>query len=358
MKWKAQFLVWGLLLTMLPFSQHVPNAQAANGCAGDIVNTAWNESIQRHALVPFSSWGMPFSYEDEWMVEEDGMSKEPVTDGGFNGDFDPALHPEEAWMYNPSWPLPTLEPLQQGQYITMEVGNDSVGALRMNLSSAYRTTFCISLVSITNNESSPVDADVYLMTSSQYQRYEEIYRMIHGDWWFWDGGIGDGDDSVLSDIPPEWRSFTPNGWQSYRDVHQYEQRSEVTFSVSMDGPEVYKSFLGSNEWQDFYLVIDTWDNTHDDDADVANRVVVADITVMPEARSAVFPTWTVPLVLFALLASSVIAPLVLNKRYLESGLQPNVAKDAVSVPHLEQASSVEVLQNTEEVSTPSASTHS
>lgn len=339
MKSTAQFLVLGLLVSLLSVSLNVPPAQAAKACEGEIVNTAWNETIQRHALVPFSSWGMSFYYEDEMMIEEDGKAREPVSEGGLSSDFDPELHPEDPWMYNPAWPLPTLKPLQQGQYITMEIGNDSVGALRMNLSSSHRTTFCISLVSLTNNESSPVNADVYLMTSSQYQRYEEVYRMMHGGWWFWDGGFGDGEENALSDIPPEWRSFDPTGWQSYRDVHQYEQRSEVTFSLSMDGPEVYKSFIGPNEWQDFYLVIDTWDNTHDNDADAPHRVVVADVTVLPEERSAIFPTWTVPLVLFGLLAGALIAPLVLNKRYLEAGLQTNLVKESVgSVPHLEQAS--------------------
>lgn len=311
----------------------VPSVQAAVTCEGEVVPALWNETVQRHALVPFSTWGMDEIYEPGARGEvDDGATQ--VT-----ANKEDALHPEEPWMYNPSWPLPVLEPLSEGHYITMEVGNDSVGALRLNLSSTHRTTFCVTLSTIEDNESTPVEADIYLMTASQYNRYEEVYRMVHGGWWFWEASFSDDDDNALSNIPPEWRSFDPTGWQSYRDVHQYERRSDATFSVTLDGPEVYSSFFGADEWQDFYLVIDAWDNTHDNDALAPDAVVVADVTVLSAQRSAVFPAWTVPLVMLSLFAALVLAPVVLNKRYMEAGLgEKTLTGDrSSSVPYLEQA---------------------
>jgi hypothetical protein len=162
--------------------------------------------------------------------------------------------------------------------------------------------------------------------------------MMHGGWWWDDMDIAGGDGDVLSDIPPEWRSFNPLGWQSYRDVHQYEQREELTFSVAMDGPEVYSSLFGGTEWQDFYLVIDAWDNTNDDDAPALNSVLVADVTVLPTERSALLPPWTVPLTLFVLLAAVVVVPVVLNSRYMQAGLDQQSTKET-PVPVMEQSAS-------------------
>ena len=167
------------------------------------------------------------------------------------------LHPEEQWMYNPIRPLPVLEPLTTGQYATLQIGNDSSGMLRFNLSSTHRTTFCVSLYELVDNQTVPVQADVYLMTTAQYNSYEEVYRMMHGGWWWQDWDVAGGDSNLLSDVPPEWRSFNPLGWQSYRDVHQYESTQQATFSIAMDGPEVYNSLFGGSEWQDFY-----WSSMH------------------------------------------------------------------------------------------------
>jgi hypothetical protein len=314
-------------------------AQAASACEGDVVAPDWNTTTQRLALVPFSNWGMPYMYEDIYYEEEEDDSGKSPTE--FSDERDPSLHPEETWMYNPIFPLPKLDPLTTGQYATLQIGNDSSGMLRFNLSSAHRTTFCVSLYELVDNQTVPTEADVYLMTTSQYDSYEEVYRMMHGGWWWGDFDIGSSDSNLLSDIPPEWRSFNPLGWQSYRDVHQYESTEQVTFSIAMDGPEVYNSLFGGSEWQDFYLVIDAWDNTNDGDAGPTSSVLVADITVIPVERTALLPPWTVPLTLFAVLAAVVVMPVVLNKRYMESGLGASSPADEKSVPYLEQEATTE-----------------
>ena len=90
--------------------------------------------------------------------------------------------------------------------------------------------------------------------------------------------------------------------------------------------------------QDFYLVIDAWDNTNDDDAAALNSVLVADVTVLPTERSALLPPWTVPLTLFVLLAAVVVVPVVLNSRYMQAGLDQQSTKEA-PVPVMEQSAS-------------------
>jgi hypothetical protein len=78
-------------------------------------------------------------------------------------------------------------------------------------------------------------------------------------------------------------------------------------------------FFDSDSYQDFYLVIDTWDNSHDRDADPLDEVVVADVTVITEERTFVLPPWTVPLLFFAMIAALVVVPFILNSRYMNAG---------------------------------------
>lgn len=293
------------------------HAQAVTGCEGDVVPVDWNETLQRHATVPFATndnWYQ--EWDDEGARDDDGQANTVAP--GADESIDETLHPEEPWMYTPTWPLPVLDTLQEGVYTTMQIGNDSSGALRMNLSSVHRTTVCVNLFTQSENVTAPAQGDVYLMTTAQYERYETHFDMMHNLWGYW-GEFQDIDDA-LSEVPPEWRSITPNGWNSYRDVHEYEKVSEVTFSVALDAPEIYDSLLGNANWQDFYIVVDNWDNGHDDDEPASSSVLVAEISVMPTERSLVLPTWTVPLVFFAALAVLVAAPFVLNKRYMDAGL--------------------------------------
>ena len=104
----------------------------------------------------------------------------------------------------------------------------------------------------------------------------------------------------------------------------------------MDAPEVYDSLFGGSQWEDFYLVVDAWDNTNDGDAPAIDNAMVADITVIPTERTALLPPWTVPLTLFVALAAIVLVPVMLNRRYMNAGLDASVAQSNDAVPYLEQ----------------------
>ena len=220
----------------------------------------WNQTVGRSALVPHHNYYSGYfgfgdyydddrkgrDHENDWIYEDIRLPTE--------------LNPEEDWMYE-DWDRDTrLQPLTGNYHSTMLVGNDSIGALRVNLSENYRTTVCITVQAL-NETDDDYSVDVYLMTTSEYQRYTELYYSSHSQNSFYDEI-----SEALSDISPEWRGIDFTGWRSYRDAHQYESVNQINFALNLDGPESYKPIFGDERWQDFYIIIDTWDNNHDNDA--------------------------------------------------------------------------------------------
>ena len=315
-------LLMPLLLLALssPASMQV---QAADSCAGDTSPIRWNETAQRLSLVPFHNgmwWGGFDDFEDAEYYEDEKRNSQQDTSEPQNT-TDVTLSPEEPWMYQ-TWMLPRLEPLEENHYTTMLIGNDSVGALRVNLSADYRTTVCITLQ---DTDLNPVNGDVYLLTTEEYNSYTQSYHTSHDENYY---GFDDIEES-LSNIPPEWRSFNFLGWKSYRDSHEYEQTSEVNFALNLDGPEIYSSFFTGTTWEDFYIVIDAWDNIHDNDAESPNSIVAADITIITTERSFILPPFTVSLVFFVVFLGTLAIPFVLNAKYMKAGLVAEVPQNIV-----------------------------
>ena len=119
------------------------------------------------------------------------------------------------------------------------------------------------------------------------------------------------------------------GWKSYRDSHEYEKTSEVNFALNLDSPEIYSSFFSGTTWEDFYIVIDTWDNVHDNDAESPNTIVAADITVITTERSFILPPFTVSLVFLVVLLGTLAIPFILNAKYMKAGLVAEVPQNIV-----------------------------
>ena len=126
------------------------------------------------------------------------------------------------------------------------------------------------------------------------------------------------------------------GWKSYRDAHEYENVNSVNFALNLDGPEVYTSLWGDSNWQDFYIIVDAWDNIHDNDADAPGVTVAADVTIVTTSRSLVLPPWTVALAFMGLILGALIAPFIANAKYMKAGMAPKQANE-VLVPSLENA---------------------
>lgn len=301
-------------------------ASAADACKGDLEPVRWNETVQRVAMVPHYD-----PYDDWWGYFEDGRGKGKNTNSQEFIEPDLSLSPEPEWMYDSPWNWDTtLEPLVSNHHSTLLIGNDSVGALKVNLSANHRTTVCITLQDLGESSNLDISADVYLLTSNEFSKYEESYYSSHSNGWYSDA------EESLSEIPPEWRSFNFLGWKTYRDSHQYEGVDSVNFALSLDGPEVFSGIFGEGEWQDFYIVIDTWDNVHDNDAQPPETVIAADVTVITTERTLILPNFTVSLVFLVLIIGLAISPFIINARYMRAGLEVEQAPTGV-VPSLNTA---------------------
>ena len=307
---------------------------AIDDCKGELSQIVENETISRHAEVPNNNnWWFLEDYEEDGPGKR--QSKKQSDEGTYP--FDPALSPEEEWMYQSYHSPSPVETLTTNIATTMQIGNDSVGALRVNLSSEHRTTICVEIQGIVGNTTVPAKADVYLMTTSQYENYEWSYNRMHGDRferWFERESISE--DEFISEVPPEWAAFDVTGWKTYRDVHAYENTDSVVMSITMDGPEVYSSLFSDMTYQEFFIVVDAWDNSRRGDAGVQNKILVADVAISTVERSVVLPNWTVSIAFFVFFAGIVLTPVIINRRYMDAGLDPQAEAEKKLMPSLQQ----------------------
>ena len=307
---------------------------AIDDCKGELSQIVENETISRHAEVPNNNnWWFVEDYEEDGPGKR--QSKGKSDEGTYP--FDPALSPEEEWMYQSYHSPSPVKTLTTNIATTMQIGNDSVGALRVNLSSEHRTTICVEIQGIVGNTTVPAKADVYLMTTSQYENYEWSYNRMHGDRferWFERESISE--DEFISEVPPEWAAFDVTGWKTYRDVHAYENTDSVVMSITMDGPEVYSSLFSDMTYQEFFIVVDAWDNSRRGDAGVQNKILVADVAISTVERSVVLPNWTVSIAFFVFFAGIVLTPVIINRRYMDAGLDPQSEAEKKLMPSLQQ----------------------
>ena len=147
---------------------------AIDDCGGDLSPIVWNETISRHAEVPFYN---PWDWNDFGFEDDDGRR------GGGKGrsaaQEDPVQDsigsPEEPYMYMNYHSDTALDKFESNIATTIKVGNDSVGAIRVNLSSTHRTTICVEIQGLVGEQLVPAEADVYLMTTNNYDSYQGSY---------------------------------------------------------------------------------------------------------------------------------------------------------------------------------------
>lgn len=336
---KAVFL---LIVFFAPFLsgmdgvEPIGSASAAiDDCGGELSPIVWNETISRHAQVPFyNSWDwMGFDDDDDGRRGGRGRSIAQET----ASEPDSSGAPEEPYMYMSYHSDTALEKFESNIATTIKVGNDSVGAIRVNLSSTHRTTICVEIQGLLGDQIVPAEADVYLMTTNNYESYQGSYQRMHSeDVAKWFRQESSSSDEFVAESSPEWAAFEWTGWKSYRDVHSYESTDSVVMTVSLDGPEEYGSLFSGTVYEEFFIVIDTWDNSRRGDAQVQNNIVVADISISTVERSIILPNWTVSLAFLVFFMAIIMAPLIVNKRYMNAGLELNVTEEQQLMPSLEQ----------------------
>jgi len=339
---KAAFL---LVIFFAPFFSHahgvepIGSASAAiDDCGGDLSPIAWNETISRHAEVPYyNSWDWWDDFGDGEDEGKRGGKGRSAAQDSPDSDDDASGAPEEPYMYMNYHSEVALDKFESNIATTIKVGNDSIGAIRVNLSSTHRTTICVEIQGLVGDQFVPAEADVYLMTTNNYESYTGSYQRMHSldaDRWFRQESSSS--EEFVAESSPEWAAFEWTGWKSYRDVHAYESTDSVVMSVALDGPEVYSSLFSGTVYEEFFIVIDTWDNSRRGDAPVQDKVVVADISISTVERSIILPNWTVSLAFLVFFMAIILAPLLVNKRYMGAGLEPNLSEEQQLMPSLQQ----------------------
>ena len=321
-----------ILPTLLPSTlSPIDSASAAQRCEGDFVESIpWNKTIERFSKTPDSvnAWD-DYYFEDDSSQRRDHNDQNNEPNSEENLDYE---GPEESWQL--SEPYNDLRMISDDIQTSYLVGSGSVGIIRINLDHTMKTTFCVTFTTPkTGGGYDEYTGDVYLLTSTQWDRYSQTYNSLNGGY-SWNGDGGD-----TWELSPEWRSFDVTGWSSYRDSHQYEQVQDVRFSVSLDAPEEYSGFFDDGSIEYFHILLDNTNNSHRDDANPDGSLMVADISIITEERSTILPTWSVALVCMGFMIATLAVPLVMNKRYMSAGLtlvQSKAEEQAGLIPTLEQ----------------------
>ena len=189
--------------------------------------------------------------------------------------------------------------------------NDSVAGLRLNLTTGQKYTFCITAQHLNNQTIvGNSNVDVYLLTEYDWEIYERDYNERYSEW-----------RDFQEEVPIEWRSYMSSFyWKPFRDIHEYTDKSDVEFAVALDQPLVTNTIWKDSgpSWEEFYLVIDSWDNIYDD-AQPPGHEIQIDIQVMIEERTAL-PNWTVSVTCCGLFLATAAIPGILHIRYQKAGL--------------------------------------
>jgi len=190
----------------------------------------------------------------------------------------------------------------------VSISNDSATALEMTLVPGYRYTFCIQFSSETGSSSSDVRGDVYLLTEQNYGFYVNEYEFR-----------GDEFMQQFDSLPVEWRDMAT--WVTFRDAHAYESSNYIEFSVAIDSSGSAWSSLGlaDSNHQDFFLVLDGWDNSRIGDEAAYGGLINAEILVDVEGRTTL-PKFIAYILIGALPLSCIVIPIILHAKYHSTAL--------------------------------------
>ena len=188
-------------------------------------------------------------------------------------------------------------------------------SLRVNLTTGYRYTFCVTLHGYNTTseqlEGASPPMDVYLMLDAERTNYE------NSAYFYTDSFI---EEDELPEVPIEFRRFdTWLTWDTYRDVNAFESvTGPTTTTVTLDREEIWRQW-GQVSHQNFNLVIDGRDNDRAFDAPASEVTVLAEVVILVEERPFTLPTWTVSLTCCGVMIGIVLVPALVNRRYGQIG---------------------------------------
>ena len=206
-----------------------------------------------------------------------------------------------------------LRPIKNGLSLRTSLANDTANAIRVNLTTGWRYTFCVEASSL-----DPVNAsasfDVYLMTTAQFDNVyanEEDYA-----------------DQFEEIVDSGFASFIT--WTPYRDVHAYENLEQVRFNVALDklpdsdNAGLLSSILGSSSVTstssapNFVLVIDGRDNQRSTDAAPTGVDQLVDVVILSEEQFTLPSSTVILSCCFGVIVLAAV-PFALHTRYHRAG---------------------------------------
>ena len=298
MSWIQRISIFLILIFLLPSLVSIitlPNSNliqpvSASSCSSSNREPIWGTEAANISIQDYYWWGEKGDFSED---EDRGVEIQDTPNS-----------------YLPQSPLGTLT--QDDDFSTSQLmANDSISGLRLNLTTGQKYTFCITAQHLNNGTIlGSSNVDVYLLTEYDWETYQRDYRERHEEWRHW-----------KNEVPIEWQSYLGSlYWKPFRDVHEYHDDSKFEFSVALDQSLVTNTMWqeGGPSWEEFYLIVDGWDNIYDD-AGAPGHDVQVDIQVMIEERFAL-PNWTVSLTCCGLFLTVAAIPAVLHVRYQKAGL--------------------------------------
>ncbi len=233
---------------------------------------------------------------------------------------------EDEWWDWSGGESDSLHSLKSDIYVEIELDEDYAQALRMELVPGYSYTFCVEFHA--DPEDPPTNSpigDVYLLSESNWNSYQREYEAQKNGW-----GMTEEDFNWM---PVEWRDmiiFIP-----FRDTHAYENKRSTTFSTALDNDNRgFVSWFSEPGDAQYYLVLDNWNNTRQNDALPVDGDMIVQVWVDVEERLTL-PKFTAYIIVGLLPISCIIVPLILHSRYHASGLEEQPDEPQI-VPLLEQ----------------------
>ena len=219
----------------------------------------------------------------------------------------------------------TSSPLTKDFVYEVGIEDGGATAISMKLVAGYRYNFCITFSPSLNSNSTIAKGDVYLMTKSNWDTYRGEYNNREFE----------NIEELIDYMPVEWRDMVT--WIPFRDVHSYEGEEYVQFSVGIDSSgSSWSSIFGDDSANEYYLVLDGWDNSRPNDLGPIGDDMNAEILVEAEERIKI-PAFTAYILIGALPISCIIIPIILHFTYKRSAKEDKKEVMPEQIPYLEES---------------------
>ncbi|MFL2957607.1 MAG: hypothetical protein ACJZ4Z_02310 [Candidatus Thalassarchaeaceae archaeon] len=217
-------------------------------------------------------------------------------------------------------------PLTKDFVYEVDIEDGGATAISMKLVAGYRYNFCITFSPSLNSNSTIAKGDVYLMTKSNWDTYRGEYNNREYE----------NMEEIIDYMPVEWRDMVT--WIPFRDVHSYEGEGYVQFSVGIDSSgSSWTSIFGDDSANNYYLVLDDWDNSRPNDFRPTGGGMNAEILVEVEKRIKI-PAFTAYMLIGALPLSCIVIPIILHFTYKRSAKEDKKEVLPEQMPYLEENS--------------------